>query len=375
MNKEKEIKEIIVFANKDANDYKSWSNVPYFFIETLLSRGIIVHKVTLWTSGNLVVLFNKLVRFFLKETTYNFYRSGINFLIARYKIKNAVKKYQNADFSLFFTFNFSSVGLSKMPSVLFCDWTYEYNFEKNLKRKPDLFERTSIKRENNMIEKSDFVFSLFPGVAEYMQSRFVNENIFYIGNVINSIYKPNESVVLKKNKSSSLLFIGANHYKEGADCLIRSFELLKVKYEQLTLHIIGMESNEFEFLPPDVYCYGYLDKGVESDRNLFYSLLESAKIFINSTPNWGSFSASLEALYFYTPVIVSPYDEFVRTFGKDINIGIYCEINEPDYLANKIEQIFTLENYSVLCKNAHNSVEQYSWSKFVDKFIDKIKND
>ena len=119
--------------------------------------------------------------------------------------------------------------------------------------------------------------------------------------------------------------------------MLEAFNILKVNYPSLSLHFIGLTESQIGNVIKDVYCYGYLDKGDEKQRELYYHLLKEAKIFVNTTPKWSAFSASIEAMYFYTPVIIPSYDEFVETFGNDFLGGAFCDDNS--YLAQRIESI------------------------------------
>jgi glycosyltransferase involved in cell wall biosynthesis len=208
-----------------------------------------------------------------------------------------------------------------------------------------------------------------------MKERYKNKNIFHLGNVINSLHEVTNSQILeKKTNSKSLLFIGSKKYLEGAQCLVRAFHELKKDYPNLSLNIIGMnESDLGDQLNEGVNCYGYLDKGKNNERELYYSLLQDAKIFVNTTPQWGAFSATLEAMYFYIPVIVTPYKEFVETFGMKIGFGCYCEKNSLDLLCANIKTIFNHPSYSTLCVNAHESVKDFTWSAYIDKMLKTIK--
>ena len=107
-----------------------------------------------------------------------------------------------------------------------------------------------------------------------------------------------------------------------------------------------MNKDDFAIPSKDIYCYGYLDKGKDEDRKTYYDLFRRAKIFINTTPKWGAFSATIEAMYFYTPVIVAPYNEFVKTFGGDIQFGAYCDQNLPDEIEKNIRSILNNSSYS-----------------------------
>src|SRR5262249_15184805 len=151
-----------------------------------------------------------------------------------------LNKFDNSEINMFLTFSFSSVGMTKRPTALICDWPYEHyiNYRKN--RKPDIFEERSIKREDSQIEGANLIFPLFPGVTEYMRNRYKNRNIVYLGNVINSLYDPmNSEILAKKSKSTSLLFVGGRKYKEGAQSLVQAFHVLRKDYPNLSLNIIG----------------------------------------------------------------------------------------------------------------------------------------
>ena len=377
------IKEVTVYTNGDSTNLSTWSNVPFFFTENLVSRGIKVNRVDLSPSPLLNKIYSiicgRLIRIIYKDTTYTYFRSLVHFLHVRRRIKKAVSAYANSQLNIFLTFSFSSTGLTKTPAIQFCDWTYDHYINYHQNRKPDLFEKFCIKREDSQIEGSSLILALFPGVAEYMKGRYKNKNIFHLGNVINSLHQVASSQILeKKPKSNSLLFIGSQKYAEGAKCLVHAFHQLKKDYPNLSLDMIGLEYNEFgsdfrDQLKDGVNCYGYLDKGKENERKLYYSLLENAKIFVNTTPKWGAFSATLEAMYFYIPVIVTPYKEFVETFGMEIGFGCYCENNSVDLLCASIRKILNHPSYDTLCINAHESVKDFTWDDYIDKILKTVK--
>jgi glycosyltransferase involved in cell wall biosynthesis len=373
----KKLNEVTVFTNGDSSKLSTWSNVPFFLTNTFISKGIKVNRIDISGSPFLQKIyyktFYKVFKMLNKGTAYDYYHSNIHFYNARNRIKSAVKQYPNSDADIFLTFTFSSAGLQKKTIVQLCDWTYDHYFKYFLGREPDIVERQSIKREDSQIEGSDLVFSLFPNVADYMKQRYKNENINYIGNVINSLYEVSETDLDIKANSNNLLFIGGKKYIEGAKALIAAFKSLINNHKDLVLHIIGIEATEFEDLPKNVFCYGYLDKGKDQDRELYYKLLKEAKVFINTTPKWGAFSASIEALYFYTPVILTPYDEFLNIYGKEIDFGFYCEENSAVLIEQKILKILNDKSYRDLCINAHNAVKEFTWDAYVDKIIKKIE--
>ena len=371
----KKIKEVTVFTIGDSGKINTWSNVPFFLTETLIAKGIKVNRVNI-DSG--LPFYHQIIHYFAKifnrATTYGYFRSFTHYNFVRKRIKKAVKQYVNSDLDIFTTFSFSSIGITPNPVILLCDWTYDYYIKYFKNRKPDFFEKTSIHRENEQIRKANLVFSLFPHVTEYMKAYYKNNHIFYLGNVVNSLYQASEETIQTKKENFNLLFIGSNKYIEGVKTLIEAFKNLKQHYPQLLLHIIGIDNQEFENLPDDIFCYGYLDKGVDIERDLYYRLIQQATIFINTTPKWGAFSASIEAMYFYTPIIVTPYKGFLETFGENINFGCYCEENVSTKIESKIIEILTHSNYAELCIQAHHAVKDFTWDAFVDNMITQIES-
>jgi len=374
----KKIKEVSVFTNGDSDKLSTWSNVPYFFTQSLIEKGVKVNRIDLSPDPSLEKRWNKffgrVISKMLKRTSYQYFRSYTHFNNTRLRIKKALNLYPESDANIFLTFSFSSVGLTQKPTILFCDWTYDHYFNYHANRKPDFLEKQCIRRENSQIEGADLVLLLFPSVAEYMKNRYRNKNIKYLGNVINSVYDVSEAEIIKaKENSWDLIFVGRSGYRDGALALISAFGNLKNDYPQLKLHIIGMNENDFDVLSENIYCYGYLDKGKDEDRETYYNLFRKAKIFINTTPKWGAFSATIEAMYFCIPVVVSPYDEFVKTFGEDIQFGAYCEQNLPNEIEKNIKSILGSPSYSSFCFNAHNSVREYTWSSYIDKVIKEVE--
>ncbi|MCF8371643.1 MAG: glycosyltransferase [Bacteroidales bacterium] len=374
------VKEVNVFTTGDSADIRTWSNVPYFFTETLISKGIKVNRIDIYPKPFLTKLYDNSILFLFKKfntnTTYLLHRTLFHFFYSRWIIRRATRKFKKADANIFLSFSYSSAGYKNKLSVLFSDWTYEHRFAYFEGRKPGFFEKGCIRRENRQIQKSDLLLPLFPGIADFMKERYPDKKVFYLGNVINSVYEADASVIIeKKCQSQSLLFVGSKKYMDAARSLIDSFGMLKPEYPGLSLDIIGIDSADFSDLPEGVMCHGYLDKGDNADRQLYYGLLENARMFINTSAKWGAFSATIEAMYFYIPVIVAPYNEFIKTFGKEIGFGAFCETNTPDLITTKIKEIFNAPNYDSLCMNSHNAVKQYTWSAYIDKVIARIEEE
>ena len=375
------IQQVTVFTQGDSTQPSTWSNVPYLFTRTLEERGISVNRVDLapGLGGKLINrAWRALQRLLPWESTFDYTRSGLHYLVVKRRVREAVRRYTQADVNIFLTFSFSSAGMSNQPTVLFGDWTYDHCISHFRGRTPNRLERAAIDRENREIEAADCVFVLFPSVAERMRHQYRNPHIYYAGNVVNALlHQPEAELLQRKAASTALLFIGNRAYLEGARRLLKAFVLLQQERRGWTLDIVGLTERELGPCPAGVRCHGYLDKGVASDRERYYQLMAGARCIVNTTPKWAAFSAMIEAMHFYTPVVVTPYEEFVQTFGRDIPFGVYCA-DEPgvDPAESLAEHLRGLDDAGHIdrCRAAHEAVADYQWDKYIDRLLTRINS-
>ena len=76
-------------------------------------------------------------------------------------------------------------------------------------------------------------------------------------------------------------------------------------------------------------------------------------------------SLVIEAMYYYTPVIVYPYREFVEEFGEIINFGSYVYNDSSISLLDSITSLFETNRYDEYAKSAHIAVQDYSWHCYI----------
>ncbi len=410
------MKKIIFFCSGDSENASTWSNVPYCFSKCLEKRGIELIRINTRPSDIINNLYNSLVRPVLnlitKKKTVYFGRTRIRQVLTNLKIKNAVKKYSNADFCIFINCQFFNK-FNSIPSLIFFDWSFEYELRKRKKTEPNFFQKRNCKQERETINHADIVVSMFKVCAEEMNQMYPEANIQFLGgNVINDLSglrlretHPNppclgrenqttkeqgnqqisssskdifvETLLETKAKSKKLLFIGRKTtYLEAAKKLIEAFKLLKEEeaYKDYSLDIVGCAASDFDSLPEGVTCYGFLNKSEENDRKTYYDLLLNAKVLVNANPNWGAYSSTIEAMYFYTPVIVSPYKDFAEEFGTEINFGVYNKDFTKESLANNIKTILNDKEYSKICMCSHETVKDYTWDNYVDKLLFLMEN-
>ena len=375
----KDIKEVTVFCEQgDSSLLSTWSNVPYFLTNTLIKHGIKVNRVNLSPNAYLPhKIFYKLWNAFVKGVlrrklcpTYR--RSSIYFFLSRLKINREVKRYSNSDLFLFTSFSFPDRKISDKPVVIFCDWTAEYDYRiikgMDTGALPS-FDKAFIDRQRLCFQIADYAVTLFPGVAEYLRAAYKNPDIRYIGNVVNSMAEPDSGIIASKERNKEILFIGKRHYKEGAIELIQAFEEVTRYMPDARLNIIGMDESILGELPDGVTCYGYLAKENPEQCKTYYRLLSECRLFINTTPKWAGFSACIEAMYYFTPVIVTPYGEFVKTFGKGIGFGTY---HSDGNLAGEIISSLSDIHFRRKALAAHNAVAGMTWDNFVARLLEMV---
>jgi glycosyltransferase involved in cell wall biosynthesis len=78
----------------------------------------------------------------------------------------------------------------------------------------------------------------------------------------------------------------------------------------------------------------------------------------------------LESMHHGLPVVVTPYQSFIETFGNDIQFGYYSD-NNPQNIAKSLKQIFKMQKdeYKEMSLAAYNATLNYTWGNYVEKFL------
>lgn len=371
------MKNILVFTYGDSNNPSTWSNVPYMFTKTLEKKGYNVIRVDMSTKRTIFSLgYTLLIKIIKPSTTYYYVRSKINRNFVEKKIKKAVEKYDDiVDLYISISFDFSPSKYTKKKVLLISDWPIEYALENRYNRKPDWLEIGDIERHRTVIEEATYRVSLFQDVSDYMNKRFKSKTL-YLGALING-FKPVDEFKRMDNRNK-ITFIGKKSYHTSAQKLIFAFEKLDKKMvdeKNLELHIIGMNKHDFKNIKnKKIYFHDYLDKGIKEQCEKYYRILKETIVVVNTTEKWAGMSSILESMYYYRPIITSKYDEYVKTFGDNINFGYYCK-NDENELKKYVEKILTLKSneYEKFSINAHNVVKEYSYDAYIDKIVDLVK--
>lgn len=378
------VKAIIIFANGHPCKATTWSNVPSCIVRQLEQKDIYVHTVDLLCHPlqqcyDLVV--RRILRLLLLPLGIHppyYVHTRLHHWYAEQRIRNAVRRFSDARCCLFFSYLFYN-RYNTIPSLLLGDWPIPFDLQRK-GRRPSFLDRRVIRQEEEAITHARHVVSVFRLRAKEMQRAYPTASIHFIDQLfVNNCYgvlPPADEIISKKEQSDILLFIGkADRYRHAAQQVVDALALLlrEEPWRALQLHVIGMEDKSLTIPPAlPVVCHGYLDKDRREEHAEYYQLLMDARMIINPSPCWAAYSSLVEAMYFYTPVIVSPFDAFTDTFGQTIDFGCYTS-SDTQQLAGHIRYLCDTPNYPILCKHAHHHVKDNTCAHFVDKLIHLIQ--
>ena len=141
-------KKIIFVSYGDSRSAVSWSNIPYLFSENLEKKGFELVRLDINPNPETNLWWGNYVYRYLSILFPNHYYSYIRTWFFRretfQKIKKIVRENPDAYFCIFLNFEFYNK-FSKVPSLLFGDWTYDIVILDRLNRKPYFFEKFIMK--------------------------------------------------------------------------------------------------------------------------------------------------------------------------------------------------------------------------------------
>jgi hypothetical protein len=365
---------IYLCTTATSKDIKSWSNIPYLLHKNLEKKGFVVINYVLREILPIKFFFNLPVRvlnkFFGLNSLYFYVRTPLHFYSTwcLSQFIGFISKSEDVMVVQGFSYPLKN---SKNKMIIVGDWPSSYLFEKFLKRAPSRFEKNSIDREDRVIEKANAVITLFPDVHKFMLQKYKNKNIYYFGNVINidDDVKIPIDILQKKERSQKLLFVGKPFYIGGAIELIKTVEILRSTGHMLEVDIVGIEAHLIDQKFNWLRFHGYLDKSNPIEKKKYYELLENAKLFVNTTHGWNAFQATLEAMYFYNPIVVRANANLLLTFPNLEKLGYILNNEEIKLEEVLLSCLKSHDEYLAKCKESHLAVGPYTWDRFTQNLI------
>src|SRR3989344_1140194 len=159
-------------------------------------------------------------------------------------------------------------------------------------------------------------------------------------------------------------------YKNAVDDIISALQYLPSSYKLLILGT-GEEENKLK-VKSEKLKFGnrVVFKGFVPHSEL-PQYLQPSDIFIRPSRSEGLGNAFLEAMAAGIPVIATPVGG-IPDFLKDGETGLFCEVNNPKSIAQKVEKLTKdMESKNYIVSNARNMVrEKYGWEGIAEKMRD-----
>lgn len=340
-------------------------------------QGVVVHRADIGLPGWRLILWDKTFRRFMKifcrDNMLDGYRSFISYLRLSWTVFIETHKHKSATALIIYGYLPFWQRVTKIPVIYLGDWTFSYFVEEKEHRQPDFFERRYITKETECVNNSILTISLFDNCADYMRTVCSSKaNIRHIpGNVINCAIEPGGDVIQRKRKKNSILFVGRSHYLQGLEILLDALPTIRNVYPDIILNVIGISQEMVSGKRHDgVLFHGYLRKEIPEQCVSFYDLLADASVIVNPNPEWAGYSSLVEAMYYYTPVVVSPFDSFVCDFGRELDFGLYCS---KDDVAHKILEVLESVKYESYCISSHERVKSFTWENYTRNFLKQVE--
>lgn len=371
-------RQLIVFANGDARDASTWSNVPYMFLRTLESVRpdveVTATSIRLYDSSRFVALLAKLWNKFLTPrlgSLSTFDRTGFYRALVLRKMRSVENSVAGRGALLTFDLSNPAPHKAGFTTCLLGDWTIGYEIVEHLRRAPTKFERKLIERQNASIDGTDHVAVLFPRSAHLVSETCPTSDVRYFGLPANidSEIEPNYD----RSQSQRILFIGKPAYRKSLETIVAGLRSYNESNSEvaLALDVIGMESGQGSEEGRVAY-HGYLRKDVPEERKLYYGLLTSCKAMITVSDRWVGASSIIEAMFLGTPVVVTPNPELEEMLGEP-DWGFWCGASSGEVTA-ALGRLCTLDEAELksMSRNAHGRVAEYTWNHFVRSWCDAV---
>lgn len=235
--------------------------------------------------------------------------------------------------------------------------------------------------------KADCVQVISNYLAEWAKMMGVKAPIILAPNGISADepIKPNAHKVKSLDEKKIIITTSRLVYKNGIDILIEAIaELKKDGVKNIQCQILGAGKEE-EKLKELTRILGLFDEVVflgHIDPEVIPNYLANADIFTRPSRSEGLGSSFLEAMSAGLPVIgtaVGGIPDFLKDpteVGLEKATGLFCEVDNPKDLAEKIRMLLEDENLSKkIAQNGRDLVtKDFSWNTVANKMADIFNN-
>lgn len=213
----------------------------------------------------------------------------------------------------------------------------------------------------------DYLLGCSAGVAESLKNENLQNDIAFIENAI--AFERLESSRSGYGQRNFLQF-GFDYERKGVDISLEAFELLRRKYDDLTLSI-SLSSNRKYVEDKIAEKLGEIPAFIrllEPTENIS-AYYDEAAAFLSPSREEGFCYSAVEAAYCKCPVIAS---DISGQNGINIRGIIWCKSESPSDLADKIDTFLRLtedEKAGLGSRLKESAVKHYDLSRWVNQMI------
>jgi len=226
--------------------------------------------------------------------------------------------------------------------------------------------------------KADYIQAISNYLADWARNMDAKASIEIVPNGI-SVEKFIKSKVYKarlpdgqvKNKEEKIIITTSRLvYKNGVDVLIRAISNLKSQISNFELLILGSgpEEKKLKNLAKELKIDDIVQFFGHIEQEKVYDYLAEADIFVRPSRTEGLGSSFLEAMGAGLPVVGTPVGG-IPDFLKNGETGLFCKVDDPKDLAEKIKKLITDETLANrIAENGRCLVlEKYDWDDIARK--------
>jgi len=188
---------------------------------------------------------------------------------------------------------------------------------------------------------------------------------------------PNDQISNFKKYKPYLLFIGRLEMRKNIIGIIKTFEILKEKYNiPHKLVLAGKGGHDFFEIDLKIRTSKYKDEiilpGFVKDEDKF-ALIAGADVFMFPTFYEGFGIPALEAQSVGVPVVTSNLSSMPEVVG---NSAILVDPTEPEFIAQRTHDLLSDNNLrDDIIKKGYENVRRFSWEECAEKIANVIENE
>lgn len=375
--------EITLFSRGDASKVATWSGLPQGCAQALEDAGVTVHRVDLSPGRRARGLMRLIFRLHRRLPAVRGWKPDrqladnvILSLAARRKIVAACRGHPGSQCNVFLTYSFSSRPRAPLPVVHYCDQCYA-EFLEGVGRSPRSWaEKFRFREEEAALRSSDLLISTNPHCIDFLRERFRLRNVFpeplYGMSLVGYHGRPFARLESKR-QNTDIVFVGSSVKNRGLDVLLEAFQEFNHDADRgYTLHIVGFDQDDVPGVWPNTRWYGRLDKAHPEQASIYWSLLDSARMFVIPSRTGPLPGVIFEAQYLGTPVITTSVWD-AKLIVRDGESGLLIDGPRVDLLLAAMRALASeTDLWDHIAHQGHEMAKNWLWERVAGVLLEQL---